>query len=113
MDRKYNDLIGDILSERGEKDNYKGKGKGKPLPKNYMEKDLFQNFQEKAKEAGYLPAWLTLQKEIAALVQEAVTAEDVGIINEQIKKYNSLCPPPMQKPPINIDRLEYAKKVWR
>ncbi len=46
MDEQHNDLIGDILKASGEKDNFKLKGKGKPLPKDYMERDVFQNFQK-------------------------------------------------------------------
>ncbi|WP_371931562.1 hypothetical protein [Bacillus sp. MMSF_3328] len=51
MDRKYNDLIGDILENAGEKDNFNGKGK--PLPKEYLEQDTYQRFQKIAKDAGY------------------------------------------------------------
>lgn len=112
MDRKYNDLIGDILEESGEKDNYTGAGKGKPLPKRYMERDLLQNFQEKAKEAGFLPAWLELQKEIALLVHAAETKKDIKLINKKNKKYNTICPPPMQKSLISLDHLDRAKRVW-
>ena len=112
MDRKYNDLIGDILETSGEKDNYTGKGKGKPLPKRYMEMDLFQNFQEKAKEAGFLPPWLKLQKEIAMLIHAAKTERDIKLINDKIKKHNIICPPPMQKSLISLDNLEEAKRVW-
>jgi len=113
MDKKYRDFIGDILSASGEKDNYQGKGKGKPLSKKYVEKDIFQNFQEKAKDAGYLPAWLQLQKEISALIDDAKTHEDVDIINEKVRKYNQICPPPMQKMRVFLDELDRAKKQWR
>src|SRR5690625_1006118 len=112
MDRKYNDLIGDILENSGEKDNYTGKGKGKPLNKNYMERNILQNFQEKAKEAGFLPPWLKLQKEISSLVHSARTTKDIDYINKKIKKYNSMCPPPMQKMSISLDNLERAKRIW-
>ncbi|MBU5466174.1 DUF1992 domain-containing protein [Virgibacillus sp. MSJ-26] len=112
MDRKYNDLIGDILENSGEKDNYTGKGKGKPLNKNYMERNILQNFQEKAKEAGFLPPWLKLQKEISSLVHLAETESDIETINQKIKKYNTMCPPPMQKSPVGLDNLEKAKNIW-
>lgn len=112
MDRKYNDLIGDILESSGEKDNYTGEGKGKPLSKNYQKRDVFQNFQEKAKDAGFLPPWLKLQKEIASSVHSAEKESDIKAINKKIKKYNSMCPMPMQKSPISLDNLEKAKKVW-
>jgi|SRR5690606_32913765 len=112
MDRKYNDLIGDILEGAGEKDNFNYKGKGKPLPKEYLEKDIFQNFQKIAKDAGFLPPWLELQKEISALVHSCKTEKDVSTINKKIKKYNSICPVQMQKYLISLDGIEKAKKVW-
>lgn len=112
MDRKYNDLIGDILEASGEKDNYTGDGKGKPLPTDYLKKDLLQNFQEKAKEAGFIPSWLILQKEITGLVHAAETEQDISLINQKIKTYNTMCPTPMQKLPIHLGQLEKAKKAW-
>src|SRR5699024_4623383 len=143
MDKKYNDLIGDILENSGEKDNYTGVGKGKPLSKSYNKRDILQNFQEKAKEAGFLPPWLKLQKkkyksvekskslsksynirdilqnfqektkdagflppwlklqkEIVELVNSVETENDIKTINKKIKKYNTMCPAPIQKSPI-------------
>src|SRR5690625_7710647 len=111
MDRKYNDLIGDILEASGEKDNYTGDGKGKPLPTDYLKKDLLQNFQEKAKEAGFIPSWLILQKEITGLVHAAEAEQDISLINQNIKTYNTMCPTPMQKLPIHLGQLEKAKKT--
>ena len=112
MDKKYNDLIGDILENSGEKDNYTGVGKGKPLSKSYNKRDILQNFQEKAKEAGFLPPWLKLQKEIAVLVHSAETENDIKSINKKIKKYNTMCPAPMQKSRISLDNLNKAKRIW-
>ena len=112
MDRKYNDLIGDILEGSGEKDNFNYKGKGKPLSKEYLEKDTFQNFQKIAKDAGYLPPWLKLQKEISNLVHLCKTENDVEMINEKIRKYNSICPTQMQKYPISLNGIEKAKEIW-
>ena len=90
----------------------RGDGKGKPLPTNYLKKDLLQNFQEKAKEAGFVPSWLALQKEITGMVHAAETEQDISLINQKIKTYNSMCPPPMQKLPIRLGQLEKAKRVW-
>jgi len=112
MNKKYNDLIGDILESSGEKDNFTGKGKGKPLPKNYMEKDILQNFQEKAKDAGFLPPWLTLQKEIISHLQTAENDYDIKSINKKIKKYNLICPTSMQKSLISRENLDKAKNHW-
>ncbi|MFS1518769.1 DnaJ family domain-containing protein [Bacillus sp. SCS-151] len=110
MERKYNDLIGDILKEAGEKDNYKGKGK--PISKEYLEMDTYQRFQKIAKDARYLPPWLKLQKEISQLVHSCKTEQDVIVINEKISKHNTICPSPMQKNQINLDELEKAKIIW-
>jgi len=112
MDRKHNDLIGDILDASGEKDNYNYEGKGKPITKSYMKKDILQNFQEIAKDAGYLPPWLSLQREISLLVHSAEDEKDVKWINKKIKKYNTMCPASMQKLPIRLSELEAAKKIW-
>lgn len=113
MDKKYNDLIGDILEASGEKDNFTLEGMGKPLPKGYVERDIFQNFQQIAKDAGYLPYWLKLQKEISYLVHQNTTTEkDLKKINKKIKEYNSVCPPSMQKLPIEKGELENAKGNW-
>ncbi|WP_214484509.1 DnaJ family domain-containing protein [Bacillus sp. SM2101] len=110
MERKYNDLIGDILKEAEEKDNYKGKGK--PISKEYLEIDTYQRFQKIASDAGFLPPWLKLQKEISQLVHSCKTEQDVIVINEKISKHNRICPSPMLKNQINLDELEKAKKIW-
>ncbi len=112
VDKKYNDLIGDILEAAGEKDNFDLKGAGKPLPKGYVERDVFQNFQQIAKDAGYLPYWLKLQKEIATMVHAAKTEKDIKKINKKIKEYNTACPSSMQKLPVELDKLEDAKTIW-
>lgn len=110
MERKYNDLIGDILEASGEKDNFKGKGK--PISKEYLQMDTYQHFQRIAKDAGYLPPWLKLQKEISELVHACKTEDDIKIINKKIKKYNKICPFQMQKYPISLNGIEKAKEVW-
>lgn len=110
MDREYNDPIGDMLKESARKDEFKGNGK--PLSKDYLQKDVFQNFQKIAKDAGFLPPWLRLQKEIAALVHRANTEADIEEINTKIKKHNTICPQPMQKYLISLEGLEKAKEKW-
>lgn len=112
MDRKYNDLIGEMLEASGEKDNINYKGKGKPLSKDYLKMDTFQHFQKIAKEAGYLPPWLELQKEIAQLVHSCKTEADVKLINKKIRKHNKICPVQMQRNTIRLEDLEEAKKKW-
>ena len=110
MERQYNDLIGEILADAGKKADYKGKGK--PLSKEYLEMDTYQHFQKIAKDAGYLPPWLQLQKEIAELVHACKTQEDLDVINEKIRKHNRICPTQMQKGLITLERLEEARNNW-
>ena len=110
MERKYNDLIGEILEAAGEKDKYKEKGK--PLSKDYLSMDTYQHFQKIAKDAGYVPTWLTLQKEISQLVHSCKTENDVEVINEKIRKYNTICPIQMQKYLISLDHIEKARNNW-
>ncbi|MGD6874277.1 DnaJ family domain-containing protein [Sutcliffiella horikoshii] len=109
MDREYNDLIGDILKESGEKDI---KGKGKPLSKEYLQMDTYQNFQKIAREAGYLPEWLKLQKEISLLLESCQTTKDLKIINKKIKEHNNICPFPMQKGFVSFATLNKAREIW-
>lgn len=112
MNREYNDLIGDILKSAGEKDNFINKGKGKPLSKEYLQMDTFQRFQKIAKDAGYLPEWIKLQKEISQLVHSCKTNKDVEEINKKIKKYNKICPNQLQKSPISMENIEKYKEIW-
>ncbi|MDX8367005.1 DnaJ family domain-containing protein [Cytobacillus sp. IB215665] len=86
--------------------------KGKPISKEYLEMDTYQRFQKIAKDAGYLPTWLKLQKEISQLVHSCKTEQDVIVINEKISIHNTICPSPMQKNQINLDELEKAKIIW-
>ncbi|WP_062354419.1 DnaJ family domain-containing protein [Bacillus kwashiorkori] len=110
MEKKYNDLIGDILERSGEKDNYKGKGK--KISKEYLQMDTFQHYQQVANNAGYLPEWLRLQKEISILINECQTEEDVKIINKKIRQYNMSCPAPLQKGLIRLETVDQAKRIW-
>ncbi|TCJ02316.1 DnaJ family domain-containing protein [Cytobacillus praedii] len=112
MSREYNDLIGEILERAGEKDNFNNKGKGKPLSKEYLQMDTFQHFQKIAKDAGYLPQWVKLQKEISQLVQSCKTKSEVEEINKKIKKYNKICPHQLQKAFISLENIEKYKKIW-
>lgn len=112
MEHKYNDLIGEILERSGQKDNFDVKGKGKPLPKDYLQMDTFQHFQKIAKDAGYLPPWLKLQKEISRMVHACETEKEVKEINKKIKQHNKLCPLPLQKGLVSFENLDKAKEIW-
>ena len=78
-------------------------GFGKSLPKNLFSGDIYSNFLKTAKEAGYLPPFVVLQKEIRQdVVKLLKMIEDgksiAGInsliteVNTKIKKYNMECP---------------------
>lgn len=112
LDKQYNDLIGDMIKENNYSYEKDLPGRGKPLPKEHMQMDTFQHFQKIAKDAGYLPPWLQLQKEIGELIHCAKTEKDIGKINKKIKKYNRICPPLMQKSFVSLDSLEKAKNQW-
>lgn len=111
MDKEYNDLIGDIIKSSDSLDNLEGKGK--PLSKEYLKRDTHQQFQKIARDAGYLPNWLQLQKEIHQDLIVLQSFDKLDRINDKIKKYNKLCPSPMQKP--LISQQNYAGQVnkWK
>lgn len=111
MERKYRDIVGERIKESNT-DLQNLPGMGKPLPKDYTQKDTFQHFQKIVKDAGFLPPWLQLQKEIASLLHEAETESDIEEINKKVKKYNRMCPNPLQKNLVSLSNLEKSKKSW-
>ena len=99
-------------------------GFGKPLPKNLFSGDIYNNFLKTAKEAGYLPPFVALQKEIkqemAKLLKmiEAGSAEEeinhiIDEMNIKVKKYNMECPTSMQKMLISLEDIELHAKIWQ
>ena len=118
----YNDLIGDMLKDRGKEGGMENlKGFGKPLPKEYFSGDTFQHFQRIANDSGYKPHWLKLQHEISAMINELTTLSSkeennlqskLDKVNEKIAEHNRHCPPPMLKGRISLDSLDKAKDIW-
>ena len=99
-------------------------GFGKPLPKNLFSGDIYNNFLKSAKEAGYLPPFVALQKEIRQEMVELLKmieseSKEEGInslideMNVKIKKYNMECPTSMQKMLITLEEIEFHAKVWK
>ncbi|WP_338030837.1 DUF1992 domain-containing protein [Cytobacillus citreus] len=82
------------------------------MSEEYLKMDTYQHFQNIAKDAGYIPPWLKLQKEISQLVHSCKTEQDIKLINQKIKKHNLICPTQMQKNLISLDELEIAKSIW-
>ena len=98
-------------------------GFGKPLPKSFFKGDTYTNFLKTAKEAGYLPSWIKLQKEIrdeigSVLISkkenapETVMLNSIIKINEKIVKYNRECPPNMQKGRVSLENIEKQHDNW-
>ena len=99
-------------------------GFGKPLPKNLFSGDIYNNFLKTAKEAGYLPPFVALQKEIRLemvkllkMIETESKEEEINSLidemNNKIKKYNMECPKSMQKMLINLEDIELHSKVWK
>ncbi|MCM3691339.1 DUF1992 domain-containing protein [Neobacillus niacini] len=99
-------------------------GFGKPLPKNLFSGDIYNNFLKTAKEAGYLPPFVAIQKEIRQemtkllkMIEKESKEEDITSIidemNVKIKKYNMECPTSMQKMLITLEDIELHAKVWK
>ncbi|MDP4147457.1 MAG: DUF1992 domain-containing protein [Bacillota bacterium] len=98
-------------------------GFGKPLPKNLLKGDIYSNFLNTAKEAGYLPTWISLQKEIRESIALTLTlieqntieskiVDSINEINEKIKKYNIQCPPNMQRGRISLESISKQYQFW-
>lgn len=98
-------------------------GFGKPLPKNTFSGDVYDNFVNTARNAGYLPEWIKLQKEIRTELDEVVDAMNAGQpaeefkreirdINKKIKKYNKACPASMQRMMIEMDDVRRQNEIW-
>lgn len=99
-------------------------GKGKPLPDSFFREDPFQPEhaleQKILSEAGLLPEWLKLRKQISAELEWVRANREAGQnerapsgdpvypaptweervlrLNEAIHKFNRICPPMMQIP---------------
>ncbi|WHY88730.1 DUF1992 domain-containing protein [Neobacillus novalis] len=98
-------------------------GFGKPLPSRLFSGDIYSNFVNTAKEAGYLPPFVALQKEIGQEIAKALKLKEentkeseltnvISEINLKIQKYNSTCPPSMQRGRISLDNIEKLYKIW-
>ena len=123
FNKPSSDLMGDILKEyakTGGMDNLKGMGK--PISEDYLSRDIYQNFQKIAKDAGFKPHWLKLQHEIRDELKDIAKKnvsgekEDLYIrvtkVNEKIMEYNKACPPPMQKGTVRLETIDTASSRW-
>lgn len=98
-------------------------GHGKPLSKNLFKGSVYDNFVKTANEAGYVPPWLKLQKEVKELLIHLVHAIEMGAmesdihqqltaVNDKIKQYNYICPPQMQRTKIDLSTIDIQMKRW-
>lgn len=123
--RNNNNLIDQMVKDsKFDEEVKKSPRFGKPLPKNFFSGDLYSNFLNTAKNAGYLPPWINLQKEIRE--QMAVTMkmieqntieskikDSIDEINVKIAKYNDACPPSMQRGKISLENIAEKYKFWK
>ena len=94
-------------------------GKGKPIPEQLLQGDVFQGI---LKAANYLPAWVEQQQQIASMITEAIKASDSGkdelcdnlisTINTKIRQYNRACPPIMQRGLVSSETLRQKLALW-
>lgn len=106
-----------------DEDMKKHPGFGKPLPKHLISGDIYSNFINTARNAGYLPPFVAKQKEIRLemaklldlIEKNAADSEVTSLltdINHKIKKYNTICPPKMQRIIISLEDIEKQYKIW-
>jgi hypothetical protein len=96
---------------------------GKPFSKSFFSGDIYSNFLNIAKNAGYLPPWINLQKKIRdkiALTLKMIEQKDIDSkitesideINVKIAKYNDACPPSMQRGRVSLENIANQYKFW-
>ncbi|MFS0781747.1 DUF1992 domain-containing protein [Bacillus sp. 1P06AnD] len=99
-------------------------GFGKPLPKNMFKGNVFQSFQNTARDAGYLPAWVEKRKLILGKLEYLIVEMEKNMphdeassilagINQEVKQYNTICPVQMQRAPLEMDRLMFQCEAWK
>lgn len=113
------DWLGDIIKKE-EKNEAKLKGMGQPLSREILEGNVLDRT---VKNAGYLPHWIALQHEVRDRLLKIIPLlevdsnrkdldAEINSINILIKKYNSLCPTPMQKMLVSIDDIKSQVSRW-
>ncbi|WP_191566142.1 DnaJ family domain-containing protein [Metabacillus idriensis] len=116
-DSDARDLMGSIYKDYEKNGGYeKLPGMGKPLPKSALQGDIFTKI---VKNAGYVPAWIKMQKDIKLRIEKLMKLNNVEQriveaerINQEILKYNRACPAPLQKNLLSLDEIEKHYKLW-
>lgn len=115
--RRYNDWMEELISRHEKQGDFANlPGKGKPLQ--FEDDGSFDStFNRIVKNAGVLPEWLELQKDIhtriKSTLERRVLKQDITTeidqINDRIRLYNRKCPSPLlQKPTVSAETLEQA-----
>ncbi|WP_054950652.1 DnaJ family domain-containing protein [Numidum massiliense] len=115
--------LDEIFKEHEQKGDFDDlPGKGKPIAKESLQGDTFNNV---LKNANFLPPWLELQHDIRDAIGtllERIKRDDPALnvnaeikaINKKIKKYNFDCPTPvLQKAPITADNIQRQYEYWK
>lgn len=119
---RYRDWMEEVIARHESEGGFRNlPGKGKPLK--FADDGSFDSmFDRIVRDAGVLPRWLELQKEIFADIQELLKlqqaqkdiAPHIDRVNEKVRLYNKECPNPLlQKPSIREDILAEALERWR
>lgn len=114
------DWLGDIIN-KDDKNEGKLKGMGKPLSRDILEGNVLDRT---VKNAGYLPQWVALQHEVRDRLHKVLpllddissrneVEEEISSINLLIRKYNSICPTPMQKMVITFEEVKSQINRWQ
>ncbi|MFN7250124.1 MAG: DnaJ family domain-containing protein [Anaerobacillus sp.] len=114
------DWLGDIIN-KDDKNEGKLKGMGKPLSREILEGNVLDRT---VKNAGYLPQWVALQHEVRDRLHKILplledissrnkVEEEISSINLLIRKYNSICPAPMQKMVISFEDVKSQINRWQ
>ncbi|MCS1352716.1 DUF1992 domain-containing protein [Mechercharimyces sp. CAU 1602] len=120
--KKHSDVFDEIYERYEQEHDFKNlPGYGRPISKKALQGSVLNSV---LKESGYKPPWLELQHRIRAEFTELLriveeegegnqeVEEKLRILNEQVIKYNQICPVQMQKSAITLMEMKYQYKVW-
>jgi hypothetical protein len=122
MEKQVNTWIDQAFSDFQKNGGLEGNPwKGKPIP---IQSDRGEGaaLNSILKNANVLPPWLELQHEIRDGIKHLLELmpglpddhidTELDKINTKIKKYNNMCPPPLQKVRIFKDLIEKQYDKW-
>lgn len=111
------DWFDQMFQEYQEKGGFDHIPQGQKFNKDVLEGDIVDRM---LKNANYRPEWVEVQLKIRQAIQdlidssESITKDKLKPINVLIKRYNTICPPIMQRSPLTItDSLEVQYEQWK